>query len=40
MHNGIIENYVVAARRAERAGITVTAETDTEVVAHLLGQQV
>ncbi|GAA3572386.1 glutamine--fructose-6-phosphate transaminase (isomerizing) [Microlunatus spumicola] len=40
VHNGIIENY--AALRAELAedGVTCVSETDTEVVAHLLGQQV
>ncbi|MGI3786295.1 MAG: glutamine--fructose-6-phosphate transaminase (isomerizing), partial [Janthinobacterium lividum] len=40
VHNGIIENF--AALRAELAqdGITCVSETDTEVVAHLLGQQV
>ena len=40
VHNGIIENF--AALRAELAedGVTCVSETDTEVVAHLLGQQV
>jgi len=40
VHNGIIENF--AALRAELAedGIRCVSETDTEVVAHLLGQQV
>ncbi len=40
VHNGIIENF--AALRAELAedGITCVSQTDTEVVAHLLGQQV
>ena len=40
VHNGIIENF--AALRAELAedGIVCVSETDTEVVAHLLGQQV
>ena len=40
VHNGIVENYV--ALRAELAadGITPTSETDTEIVAQLLGQQV
>ncbi|WP_199422713.1 glutamine--fructose-6-phosphate transaminase (isomerizing) [Actinotalea solisilvae] len=37
IHNGIVENF--ASLRAELAadGITMTSETDTEVVAHLLG---
>lgn len=37
IHNGIVENF--ATLRAELAadGITMTSETDTEVVAHLLG---
>lgn len=37
IHNGIVENF--ATLRAELAadGVTMTSETDTEVVAHLLG---
>ncbi len=40
VHNGIIENYVTLRDELEVAGITCVSETDTEVVAQLLGQQV
>jgi glutamine---fructose-6-phosphate transaminase (isomerizing) len=40
VHNGIIENYVLLRAELEGAGIRMVSETDTEVVAHLLGQQV
>jgi len=40
VHNGIIENYVLLRAELERAGVTMVSETDTEIVAHLLGQQV
>ncbi|GAA2097963.1 glutamine--fructose-6-phosphate transaminase (isomerizing) [Microlunatus panaciterrae] len=40
VHNGIIENYVALRTELEAAGIAMTSETDTEVVAHLVGQQV
>jgi glutamine---fructose-6-phosphate transaminase (isomerizing) len=40
VHNGIIENYVPLSAELHRAGITLTSQTDTEVVAHLLGLEV
>ena len=40
MHNGIIENFATLRDELEEAGITCVSETDTEVAAHLLGQQV
>ena len=40
VHNGIIENYVSLSAELHRAGITLTSQTDTEIVAHLLGLQV
>ena len=40
VHNGIIENYATLRRGLVEAGIECLSETDTEVVAHLLGQQV
>ena len=40
VHNGIIENYVALSAELHRAGVTLTSQTDTEVVAHLLGLQV
>jgi len=40
VHNGIIENYVPLRAELEQVGIVMTSETDTEVVAHLLGREV
>jgi glutamine---fructose-6-phosphate transaminase (isomerizing) len=40
VHNGIIENYVALRDELAEAGISCVSETDTEVVAQLLGQQV
>jgi glucosamine--fructose-6-phosphate aminotransferase (isomerizing) len=40
VHNGIIENYVTLRDELEEAGITCESETDTEIVAQLVGQQV
>jgi glucosamine--fructose-6-phosphate aminotransferase (isomerizing) len=40
VHNGIIENYATLRAELEQAGITMASDTDTEIVAHLLGQQV
>jgi glucosamine--fructose-6-phosphate aminotransferase (isomerizing) len=37
VHNGIIENYVTLRAELDVAGIKPTSETDTEIVAHLLG---
>src|SRR3954465_4710133 len=37
IHNGIIENFAVLRAECEAAGIEFRSETDTEVVAHLLG---
>ncbi len=39
VHNGIVENYVALRAELHDAGITPQSETDTEIVAHLLGQQ-
>jgi glucosamine--fructose-6-phosphate aminotransferase (isomerizing) len=36
IHNGIIENFAVLRAELEATGVTMTSETDTEVVAHLL----
>ena len=38
IHNGIIENFVPLRRELEDAGVELTSETDTEVVAHLLAR--
>jgi len=40
VHNGIVENYVALRAELASAGITPTSETDTEIVAQLLGQLV
>jgi glutamine---fructose-6-phosphate transaminase (isomerizing) len=40
VHNGIIENYVALRDELAEAGINCVSETDTEIVAQLLGQQV
>jgi glucosamine--fructose-6-phosphate aminotransferase (isomerizing) len=40
VHNGIIENYVTLRDELEEAGIRCVSETDTEIVAQLLGVQV
>ncbi len=38
IHNGIIENFAVLRRDLENSGIEMRSDTDTEVVAHLLGR--
>jgi len=40
VHNGIIENYLTLREELSQAGIDCESETDTEIVAQLLGQQV
>ncbi|HEY2865895.1 MAG TPA: glutamine--fructose-6-phosphate transaminase (isomerizing) [Pyrinomonadaceae bacterium] len=37
VHNGIIENYLPLKERLARNGSTFKTETDTEVIAHLIG---
>jgi glucosamine--fructose-6-phosphate aminotransferase (isomerizing) len=39
VHNGIIENYHELRRELELAGASFTTDTDTEVIAHLVSQQ-
>jgi len=39
-HNGIIENFAVLRKEIEAAGHELTSETDTELVAHLLEEQI
>ncbi|MFQ5932168.1 MAG: class II glutamine amidotransferase, partial [Nitrospiraceae bacterium] len=38
VHNGIIENYLPLKQRLEQDGYRFESETDTEVVAHLIGR--
>jgi glutamine---fructose-6-phosphate transaminase (isomerizing) len=38
VHNGIIENYVTLRDELAQAGISCESETDTEIVAQLVGQ--
>ena len=40
VHNGIIENYLTLKERLQDAGHTFYTETDTEVVAHLIGHYI
>ena len=37
-HNGVIENYAALKERLVREGHTFTGQTDTEVLAHLIGK--
>src|SRR6478735_2496765 len=39
IHNGIIENYRELKHELQDKGVTFRSETDTEVIAHLLGQE-
>ena len=39
VHNGIIENYLDIKRELQKLGHTFVTETDTEVIAHLLEQE-
>jgi glucosamine--fructose-6-phosphate aminotransferase (isomerizing) len=39
VHNGIIENFVELRRELQAKGATFVTETDTEVVAHLVSQE-
>ena len=38
VHNGIIENYVSLKKYLKNKGHTFASETDTEVLAHLIGE--
>jgi glutamine---fructose-6-phosphate transaminase (isomerizing) len=40
VHNGIIENYMSLSAELHRAGVTLISQTDTEIVAHMLGLEV
>jgi glucosamine--fructose-6-phosphate aminotransferase (isomerizing) len=40
VHNGIIENYLPLKQQLLKEGFRFESETDTEVVAHLIGRQV
>ena len=40
IHNGIIENFASLRDELRAAGVTLRSETDTEVVAHLLADQI
>ncbi|CAN5803373.1 glutamine--fructose-6-phosphate transaminase (isomerizing) [soil metagenome] len=39
IHNGIIENFQVVRARLEKEGHTLSSETDTECIAHLVEEQ-
>jgi glutamine---fructose-6-phosphate transaminase (isomerizing) len=38
VHNGIVENFAALRAELESAGVEMLSETDTEVVAHLVGR--
>jgi glucosamine--fructose-6-phosphate aminotransferase (isomerizing) len=40
VHNGIIENFAILRAEVERRGHELSSETDTEVVAHLLEDEI
>ena len=40
VHNGIIENFDELRAELERSGVEFASDTDTEVVAHLIGRDV
>jgi glucosamine--fructose-6-phosphate aminotransferase (isomerizing) len=40
VHNGVIENYALLRRQLCSEGVTFHSDTDTEVIAQLLGQRV
>ncbi|MGF1469445.1 MAG: glutamine--fructose-6-phosphate transaminase (isomerizing) [Sandaracinaceae bacterium] len=40
VHNGIIENHLALRARLEERGAQIVSDTDTEIVAHLIDQQV
>jgi glucosamine--fructose-6-phosphate aminotransferase (isomerizing) len=40
VHNGIIENHVDLRRDLERRGVKFASDTDTEIVAHLVDEEV
>lgn len=39
VHNGIIENYLSLRQKLIKAGYSFESETDTEIIAHLLNQE-
>ncbi|PIR20651.1 MAG: glutamine--fructose-6-phosphate transaminase (isomerizing) [Deltaproteobacteria bacterium CG11_big_fil_rev_8_21_14_0_20_47_16] len=39
VHNGIIENYLDLRRKLEKLGHSFTSETDTEILCHLVAEQ-
>jgi glucosamine--fructose-6-phosphate aminotransferase (isomerizing) len=40
VHNGIIENYLEIREALKRRGATITSDTDSELVAHLVAEEV
>jgi glutamine---fructose-6-phosphate transaminase (isomerizing) len=40
VHNGIIENYLELKEQLIKRGVQFSSETDTEIVAHLVGEKV
>ncbi|HEY6374495.1 MAG TPA: class II glutamine amidotransferase, partial [Edaphobacter sp.] len=40
VHNGIVENYIALKKELTAAGHTFVTETDTEIIAHLIEQEI
>ena len=40
VHNGIIENFAELRRELQDQGVTFSTETDTEVIAHLVSEEI
>jgi len=40
VHNGVFENYLELRRELGRAGVRFASDTDTEVLAHLVGREI
>ena len=40
MHNGIVENYLELKRELQAEGHVFVTETDTEIIAHLIEEEI
>ena len=40
VHNGIIENHLELRAELEAAGVSITSDTDTEIVSHLIHREI
>ncbi|MGB5703561.1 MAG: glutamine--fructose-6-phosphate aminotransferase, partial [Polyangiales bacterium] len=39
VHNGIIENHLELRSELEEGGVTITSDTDTEIISHLIHRE-